>query len=196
DDGGLTETQVLISGDMDEFSIADLIKQGAPVDAFGVGTALGAASGSLEHGVLGGALGGVYKLAWYEEHDAGRPIIKTAGAKSTWPGKKHVYRIGAYAYDIISLEDEPPPADSHRLLIPVVQAGAVLPGSLPPIGEVWEHAQESLADLPERYRRLADAPVYPVHMSDALESLRRQAAGDPKAAGARLSSEDDRGDHV
>jgi nicotinate phosphoribosyltransferase len=175
DDGGMRETRILVSGDMDEYAIADLLAAGAPIDAFGVGTALGAASGSLEHGVLGGALGGIYKLVWYEENGEGRPAVKVAGVKSTWPGKKRVYRVGAYEEDVVALESEPPPANAHRLLIPVVRNGHVLPGSLPPIGEVWEHAQRNLTDLPERYRRLSGAPAYPVRMSDDLEALRQQA---------------------
>jgi nicotinate phosphoribosyltransferase len=174
-EGGLTETRILVSGDMDEYKIAELLEQGAPIDAFGVGTALGAASGSVEHGVEGGALGGIYKLVWYEENGEGRPAVKIAGDKSTWPGKKRVYRQGAYERDIITLESEPPPPDAHRLLIPVVRGGQVLPGSLPPIGEVWEHARESLADLPDSYQQLSDAAEYPVEMSHALHELRRRA---------------------
>ena len=36
-------------------------------------------------------------------------IADVAGAKSTWPGKKHVYRVGAYEHDVLALEDEPAP---------------------------------------------------------------------------------------
>jgi len=175
DEGGLQDTRILVSGDMDEYSIAELLASGAPVDAFGVGTALGAASGSISHGVLGGALGGIYKLSWYEENGEGRPAVKVAGAKSTWPGKKRVYRVGAFERDLITLENEPSPANSHRLLLPVVRNGEVLPGSLPPIGEVWEHARQNVAGLPEGYKALTDAPEYPVQMSSALQELRRQA---------------------
>ena len=42
--------RILASGDLDEFSIADLLAAGAEIDAFGVGTALGAGAGSVEHG--------------------------------------------------------------------------------------------------------------------------------------------------
>ncbi|MGH2370128.1 MAG: nicotinate phosphoribosyltransferase, partial [Chloroflexota bacterium] len=61
DTAGLTDTRVLASGDLDEFSIAQLVADGAPIDGFGVGTTLGVGSGSLAHEVEGGALGGVYK---------------------------------------------------------------------------------------------------------------------------------------
>ncbi len=188
DEGGLRDTHILVSGDMDEYRIADLLAAGAPIDAFGVGTALGTGSGSLEHGVLGGALGGIYKLVWYEENGEGRPAVKVAGDKSTWPGKKHVSRIGAYEHDLIALEGEPAPDHGHRLLIPVVRNGEVLPGSLPPIGEVWEHARASLADLPEQYQRLTDAPVYPVLMSEPLQQLRRLAIHDESVRDQRVAT--------
>jgi nicotinate phosphoribosyltransferase len=175
DEGGLTETRILISGDMDEYTIADLIVNGAAVDAFGVGTALGAGGGSLAHGAPGGALGGIYKLVWYEEHGEGRPTVKIAGDKSTWPGKKRVHRAGDFERDVIAMEGEPPPANSHPLLIPVVHDGRVLPGSLPSLGEVWEHAHQSFSALAERYKQLSGAPEYPVEMSEALRELRRTA---------------------
>jgi nicotinate phosphoribosyltransferase len=73
------------------------------------------------------------------------------------------------------LEDEPPPPGARALLWPVVRGGAVLPGSLPPISEIWEHARASLAELPERYQQLSGAPAYPVEMSAALQALREQA---------------------
>lgn len=175
DEAGLHETRILLSGDLDEFAIAELLEAGAPVDAFGVGTALGAASGSVEHGISGGALGGVYKLVWYEENGEGRPAVKIAGDKSTWPGKKRLYRVGAYERDIIALEEEPPPANARALLWPVVRGGAVLPGSLPPISEIWEHARQSLAELPEIYKQLKGAPAYPVEFSPAIYALRDRA---------------------
>src|SRR5262249_49372845 len=84
---GLGGVRILASGDLDEFAIADLLAQGAEIDAFGVGTALGGAAGSVSHGVEGGALGAVYKEAWYVEEDGSQhPTVKLARAKTTWPG--------------------------------------------------------------------------------------------------------------
>ena len=48
----------------------------------------------------------------------------------------------------------------------------MIPGSLPPVSEVWELAQSNLRELPERYRALVDAPTYPVEHSPALVALR------------------------
>ena len=55
DAAGLTSTRILVSGDLDEHRIRDLIAAGAPIDAFGVGTALTTSEDAP-------ALGGVYKL--------------------------------------------------------------------------------------------------------------------------------------
>ena len=96
---------------MDEFRIAELELAGAPIDAYGVGTALAVGAGSIEHGISGGALGGVYKLVWYDADgsgaaDAEEMPIKVAGSKSTWPGRNQVSRIGAFREDVIHLEEK------------------------------------------------------------------------------------------
>ena len=96
-------------GDLDEFSIADLLDAGAPIDSFGVGTSLGVGAGSVERDIEGGALGGVYKEVFYVDERGPHPKVKVAGEKSTWPGIKEVYRIGSFEEDVIQLADEPKP---------------------------------------------------------------------------------------
>lgn len=182
DEEGLHDVRILGSGDLDEWKIADLLAAGAPFDAFGVGTALAVGAGGVEQGVEGGALGGVYKEVAYRRPDGSYAYpVKVAGPKTTWPGRKEVYRRGPFVEDIVCLADEPPPPDAERLLRPVVLDGRIAPGSLPPISEVWEHAREQLQALPERYKVLNGAPAYPVRFSERLQELRRQAmarAGD------------------
>jgi nicotinate phosphoribosyltransferase len=178
DAAGMRETRVLVSGDLDEFAIVALEATGAPIDAYGVGTSLGVGAGSLADGVEGGALGGVYKAVWYVEADGTeRPLVKVAGEKSTWPGVKEIYRRGAFEEDVIQLSGEPRPPDGRRLLRPVMHHGQVLPGSVPPLSEVRELAQENLALLPAEWRALRTERVYPVRFSDALRALRADAAG-------------------
>jgi nicotinate phosphoribosyltransferase len=134
DEARLTDVRILASGDMDEFKIAKLLGEGAPIDGFGVGTSVGVGAGSLAHGVEGSALGAVYKMVWYEDDEPGdRPKVKVAGKKSTWPGKKEVYRINGFVRDIIQLESETKPKGGQRLLKPVIIAGQSLPGSSPPL---------------------------------------------------------------
>lgn len=176
DQAGLDHVRILVSGDLDEFAIAQLLEQGAPVDGFGMGTSLGVGAGSLEHGVAGGALGGVYKEVLYaDENGTAQPRIKLAGEKSTWPGKKEVYRLGSFEEDIVQLDWEPRPPSGRRLLKPVVRNGEILPGSLPPLSEIQELAEQNLRELPQQYRALHNAPHYPVRFSDALLALRHRA---------------------
>jgi nicotinate phosphoribosyltransferase len=100
--------------------------------------------------------------------------LKVAGEKSTWPGVKEVYRIGNFESDLIQLAQEPKPANSERLLKPVVLEGEVVSGSLPPLSEIWEFAQGNLRHLPEEYRQILSPKRYPVHFSDSICQLRDQ----------------------
>src|SRR5258708_1787477 len=177
DKAGLTSVRILLSGDLDEWKIKELLEAGAAVDAFGVGTTLGSGAGSIEHGVEGGALGAVYKEVWYVD-DAGTeyPKVKLAGPKSTWPGKKEVYRHPQWEEDIIQLTHEPRPDNYQRLLRPVMRNGEMIPGSLPPLSEIRELAQQNLRALPVQYRALSIKQPYPVHFSEGLQALRKQAA--------------------
>ena len=173
DRAGLTETRVLASNDLNEFRIAELLAGGAPLDGFGVGGNLGVGLGTVESGTVGGTLGAVYKLVWYEG-DGDPARIKVAGDKSTWPGRKQVVRIGSFAEDVIQLEDEPVPANGAPLLQPVMVAGEqIVPA--PDVMALREIAARDLAALPAPYRLLRDAPTYPVRKSDAILALRERA---------------------
>src|SRR5437764_893510 len=78
---GLHTVRILASGDLDEWKIEDLLKAGAAIDSFGVGTSLGAGIGSAERGIEGGALGGVYKEVWSVDDEGDEyHKVKTAGA--------------------------------------------------------------------------------------------------------------------
>src|SRR6266516_4246418 len=176
DKADLSNVRILASGDLDEWKITDLLEAGAAIDSFGVGTALGSGAGSSEHNVSGGALGTVYKEVWYvDESGTEYPKMKFAGPKSTWPGKKEIYRHPHWEEDIIQLAQEPRPEGYQRLLRPGMRNGEVIPGSLPPLSEIRELAQENLAHLPAQYRALNVEQPYPVHFSSGLQSLRKQA---------------------
>ena len=173
---GLQSVRILASGDLDEWKITALLKAGAAVDSFGVGTALGNGAGSIEHGVEGGALGAVYKEVWHVDEEGNEfPKIKVAGVKSTWPGKKEVYRHPEWQEDIIQLAQEPRPDNYHRMLRPLMRNGEMIPGSLPPLSEIRELAQQNLELLPEAYHALKVDIPYPIRFSEALQTLRQQA---------------------
>lgn len=174
DEAGLTEARIRASGDLDEFKIAALVADGAPIDGYGVGTSIAVGAGDPERGIPGGALGTVYKEVWSEGSGAAAKV-KAAGDKSTWPGVKQVYRSGAYDGDTIALAEELPPANAFPLLAPVLRGDEFLPGTSPPLPEIIAAARENLTQLPDRFHALENAPVYPVRFSDALVRLRDEA---------------------
>ncbi len=172
---GLQSVRILASGDLDEWKIEQMLNAGAAIDSFGVGTALGSGAGSVERGIEGGALGAVYKEVWHVDENGDEfPKLKIAGAKSTWPGKKEIYRHPNWDEDIIQLAQEPRPDNYQRLLRPVMRGGEMIPGSLPPLSEIRELAQQNIASLPERYRALSVEHPYPVQFSKSLQVLRQQ----------------------
>src|SRR5712691_2249419 len=176
DKAGLQSVRILASGDLDEWKITELLEAGAAVDSFGVGTSLGSGAGSVELDIPGGTLGAVYKEVWYvDEMGTEYPKVKIAGPKSTWPGKKEIYRHPQWEEDIVQLALEPRPDNYNRLLRPVMRNGEMIPGSLPPLSEIRELAQHNLKMLPGRYRELTVEHPYPVRFSEGLQALRRQA---------------------
>jgi nicotinate phosphoribosyltransferase len=175
DRGGLEEVRIAASGDLDEFSIHDLVVSGAPIDSFGVGTSLGVGMGSVARDIEGAALGGVYKEVFCVDERGAHPKVKVAGDKSTYPGIKEVYRLGDFDSDVIQLASEPRPPHSERLLKPVVLQGEVVPGSLPPLNEIWEFAQANLRRLPEEHRQIASPRPYTVRFSQGICDMRERA---------------------
>lgn len=176
DNAGLNNVRILASGDLDEWKITELLKAGAAIDSFGVGTTLGSGAGSTERNISGGALGAVYKeVSYLDEAGTEYPKVKLAGPKTTFPGKKEIYRHPNWQEDVIQLVHEPRPDNYHRMLRPVVRNGEMVPGSLPPLTEVRELAQQNLESLPERYRALSVEQPYPVRFSDGLQALQKQA---------------------
>ncbi len=177
DDEGLPQVQVLASGDMDEFRIAELVTAGAPIAGYGVGGSLGVGLGSIESGQLGGVIGAVYKLVWYggDRDEAAAARIKLAGGgdKSTWPGIKTPWRIGAYDHDLIDLEGHPAPPHGRRLLEPIVVDGHLVE-ELPDVKTIRARADASLASLPDRFKALTVDEPYPVRMSEAVQQLRTE----------------------
>lgn len=85
DAAGLTHAKIMLTGDLDESKIRDLLAAGAPVDSFGVGTALATSSDAP-------ALGTVYKLVEHQIGDQRRFPAKLSPGKATIGGAKQVFR--------------------------------------------------------------------------------------------------------
>ena len=172
DAGGLAATKIIVSGDLDEWSISRVLSQGAPIDSFGVGTALSTSKDAP-------ALGGVYKLVEVELDGQETPVMKlSGGGKSTYPGRKQVFRRmrgGLAVEDVIGLATEPDPHGAVSLLAPVMAGGRRLHAA-PTLDEARAWHRARLAELPADLRRLDPPESYPVSRSAALEELTERTA--------------------
>lgn len=172
DKAGLNQTKIVVSGDLNEFSITELIKSGAPIDTLGVGTEL-ATSRDLP------ALGGVYKLVERVNDDGSRHFTaKFSSEKTTYPGIKQVFRNygnnGEYLGDIIGLANESSPANSHPLLVPVIKNGEITDLGKVDLESSRSYIAKELASLPEQYHSFTEQVLYPVSISNALNDLLEQ----------------------
>lgn len=161
DAGGLADATIFASGNLDEYAIRRLLEAGAPIDGFGVGTLLDTSSDLP-------ALDCAYKLQEY----AGQPRRKRSEGKTTWPGRKQVWRRydadGRCCGDRLTLADER--AEGVALIRPAMRGGRRLQPS-PGLEQVREHARRQLESLPPALRGLEPAPAYPVEVSAAVRAL-------------------------
>ena len=163
DAGGLGSIEIFASGGLDEYSIAELVASGAPINGFGVGTRMNTSADQPY-------LECVYKLQEY----GGIARRKRSEGKATWPGRKQVWRRydadGRMARDTLTLEQDAQPGEA--LLKPVMSAGRRLAPS-PPLAAVRAFAAEELRRLPEALRALTPETAYPVSVAPALAALAR-----------------------
>jgi nicotinate phosphoribosyltransferase len=164
DEAGLTDARIFASGGLDELEVEKLVGDGAPVDAFGIGTQMGVSADSP-------FVDSVYKLTDID----GRPVLKLSAGKATAPGRKQVWR--GPDGDVLGLRDEPGPVDARPLLEPVMHDG-VRTVSAPSIPGMRERFDADLAALPAPARRLRDATPIAVKRSDALAALTARARDD------------------
>jgi nicotinate phosphoribosyltransferase len=162
---GLSQAQIVASGDLNEYKIADIVASGAPIDLFGVGTDM-VTSRDLP------ALNVIYKLVETEESGQVRYKTKYSSQKSYLPGRKQVFRFSLgprFHHDVIALAGERL-TEGQPLLHPVMKRGQRI--SAPStIETIRARAKENLNRLPDEYQAFHGAPPYPVEKSAALQHL-------------------------
>ena len=161
DADGLADIRIIASGNLDEMSVQRLVASGAPIDGFGVGTRMNTCADQPY-------LDCAYKLQEY----AGVARRKHSEGKTSWPGRKQVYRRfdaqGVALGDTLTLADDTAPG--VPLLRPVMRNGQRLAAS-PCLAEVRDYARLQIGSLAPEWRRLEPAPVYPVTVAPALRNL-------------------------
>jgi nicotinate phosphoribosyltransferase len=160
-DAGLHDVRIVVSGSLDEDRLADLVREGAPVSAAGVGTRLGTSADAPY-------LDSAYKLVEYD----GRPVAKLSTDKATSPGTKQIFRRDGLA-DQLGLRDDVVPG-TEALLQPVMVDGRRQPPAEPAaetLAAARQRFEADLLQLPAEARRLAGATPPPFSITPRLARL-------------------------
>ena len=187
DGGGLRQTKIFVSGDLDEHRIDTLIAAGAPIDGFGVGTAVTTSADAP-------SLSGVYKLVEVVRNGTTVPVAKLTPGKRTLPGAKQVWRVseaGKARRDVMGMSDESGPPQGTPLLRRVMRDGRLTDPSSP-LDAIRDRCRYEVAALYAGVRRLSDAERFPVDCSAALDRLSRRVSGLGEPVRSRESSDPSR----
>ncbi|MCL2066654.1 MAG: nicotinate phosphoribosyltransferase [Treponema sp.] len=194
DEAGFTKAKITVSNELDESIIETLVKAGAPVDSWGIGS-------KMVTGASDAAFTGVYKLSACRKEGGGTdPVMKFSDnpEKTTNPGIKQVWRItdanDHAAADVLSLDESGDKLESgfHRafwhpsgdyrhfyhtienvrpLLEPWIKNGK-LSRPLPSLSEIRSHAAACLDQFDSTYKRLLNPHVYKVAVTEKLRALK------------------------
>lgn len=122
---GATHTKITVTSDLDEWQIAALA--GAPVDSYGVGTALVTGSGHPTAGLI-------YKMVARARDDGPDapviPVAKRSASKATIGGRKYARRQvdadGNAVAEVIGVDEPPAVEPSRELMVPLVTDGEIV----------------------------------------------------------------------
>ena len=154
DDLGAHNTKIVVSSDLDEFTIAGL--RGEPVDVFGVGTSVVTGSGAPTAGL-------VYKLVEVDGH----PVAKRSRNKASHGGTKKAVRthrstgtaIEEIVYPYHSERPDTGKLATLDLTIPLMRDGQAVDG-LPTLEQSRSYLADQLVTLPWEGLALSrDEPV-------------------------------------
>jgi nicotinate phosphoribosyltransferase len=143
---GATKTRIVLTGDLDEYSIAALAA--TPVDGYGVGTSLVTGSGAPTAAL-------VYKLVARADDGGGsgplRPVAKRSVGKPGRGGRKWAVRThdaqGTAVAEMVTTEPPDPDAEDRVLLRQLVRGGEIVDRE--PLTAARARHREALAELPQ-----------------------------------------------
>ncbi len=191
DQAGYQKATICLSNSLDEYTIRDLLEQGACIDSLGVGDNIAASKERI---------GGVYKLVATIENGSIIPKMKVSNdmIKMTNPGYKKVYRFydkktGYALGDVISLAHERIPSKEYTLVHPTetwkqthltnyevreLQVPIFRNGKLvykePSLKEKQIYCQKEFESLYPEVTRIKKPHGYYVDLSDELRNLKQQ----------------------
>lgn len=201
DEAGYEDCGIVASSSLDEYTIRELLSQGATYTSFGVGERLITAKSEP-------VFGGVYKLVAAEKDGEIIPKIKVSEnvAKITLPGFKNTVRLydrktGHAEADLIILADEviddTKPLEifdpvftwkrrtltdfrARTLMVPIFQAGKLV-YELPSIEEIRAYCEKEVASLWPEVKRFDNPHLYIVDFSEKLWSMQQKLLAEHRA---------------
>ncbi len=198
DEAGLEDAKITVSNELDETIINQLLADGAPIDAWGVGTKL----------VTGGdssSLTGVYKLSAKGGTEDIRPVMKISNNpnKTTNPGIKQVYRFsrrsGGPVADLITRDHESvecgrayrfyhPSIDGQFFsltdyddcipLLTLKMKDGRRTMKKKDLDKLREGCLSRLGNLDQSYKRLVNPHIYKVSLSEEMKDLKKNMLSD------------------
>ena len=190
DESGYENTGICLSNGINEFTIRDLLMQGAEIDSLGVGDNIAASKERV---------GGVYKLVAVEKEKEIEPRIKVSNdtIKTTNPGYKKVYRFydketGYALGDVIALASETIPEDFYTLIhesedwkqktltnyevrqlqVPIFKAG-ILVYTDPSLDEKRSYCEREVNSLYPEVTRIVKPSEYYIYLSEELKEVKQ-----------------------
>jgi nicotinate phosphoribosyltransferase len=153
---GAVKTRILLTGDLDEYSIAAL--GAVPVDGYGVGTSLvtgsGAPTAALVYKLVARATSDGEDLQPVAKHSVGKP--SRGGRK--W-GVRHRDEHGTALSEQVTLSPPSPGPLDRELLVPLIRSGTAV-------------GREEVSAARERHRSsLAELPPYALQLSRGYPAI-------------------------
>jgi len=158
------DLDVFVSSGLDEYAIRQFFERDGVAAGFGVGTRVASLADTPN-------LDLVYKLAAVERDGETRPTMKLSTGKTSYPGRKQVYRRTdgeTHVEDTLGVRGEE--RSGTPLLEPVVEDGS-LTADLPSLDEIRERARRERRRLPADVRAIRGPATYPVETSDRLTTV-------------------------
>ena len=190
DEAGYPDATICLSNGLNEYTVRDLLEQGACFNSLGIGDNIAASKERV---------GGVYKLAAQEENHELIPVIKVSNdsIKTTNPGEKKVYRFydketGYALGDVIALSHEEISTEEYTLVhptetwkqtkitnytvrclqVPIFEQGRLVYQS-PSLQEQQVYCEKEYDSLYPEVTRLVMPHEYYVDLSDELRELKQ-----------------------